>query len=253
MIDERRAALAATSHEREALVRELIHLGRYIASNVALIAGWCRASQAVLTDEQKQRTRENRLIEDIRSLFKDRLKDELHQGKVTKRRLDEVKKEADTLCREFSLLVQEDGTALIRSLDALASRILGFISRTDALFAEFERCTDKGPDCQLRLLDDLEQALVAFIADHSFMQQPRPIRLETEHQGLLLEKRKEMIEHLLSQLKRDRRERAERRSGKDRRRLNVPGGNGPERRSGKDRRKGGDRRSVPDSPSGEQQ
>jgi hypothetical protein len=242
MVDERKKTLETLKKRRAALTEELGYIARYTRDNLVKINSRCEASIVVLVDLQIARNEENRLIEDIKTRFKEDLKNLLHHGPVTRQHLEAVKKDVAMLSKEISVLLREDVYTLTRLYEAIHDHTKKIARKIDALMAEIERKKNKRFEEDGKLFAQVEQVLVSLMSDHHFELKATEIRTETAHESILFEKRKEMLDHLFELLQKERRSSNNRRAGEDRRRFNDPDYKGTKRRSGKDRRSGKSRR-----------
>jgi hypothetical protein len=88
----------------------------------------------------------------------------------------------------------------------------------------------------------IEQALVKLIRDYRFELKASEVRSESAHEDVLRKKRHDLLDGIFAQFERERRTRADRRSGKDRRKYPTAMPSPNERRTRKDRRSGKSRR-----------
>jgi hypothetical protein len=225
-----------------AVAEELKNIALYIRDNLVKIEKLCEASIDILVDFQIERKFENQLIEDIKTHFKEHLKDSLHHGPIAKQYLETVKKDVAMLSKEISTILREDVFALTGLYEAIHDHTKKITHDIDTLMAQMKSNKNKSFEDDKELLAQVEQVLVSLISECHFELTPTEIRTGTAHEDILLEKRKEMLDYLFELLHKERRSRGNRRTRRDRRRSNDPNNNGPERRSGKDRRSKKNRR-----------
>lgn len=242
MVDERKETLETLKRRWAALAEELGHIALYIRDNLVRIEKLCEASIVVLVDLQIKRKKENQLIEDIKTHFKEHLKDSLRHGPITKQYLETVKKDVAVLSKEIAVILREDVYALTRLYEAIHDHAKKIAYEIDALMAKIKSKRDKSYEDDRELFAQVERVLVSLISDYRFELKTTELRTGTTHKDILIEKRKEMLGHLFELLQKERRSRSSRRTGEDRRRPSDPTYKGPERRKGKDRRSRKDRR-----------
>jgi hypothetical protein len=236
MVDARKETLGTLKKRWIALAEELSNITLYIRDNLVKIEKLCEASIVILVDLQFKRKKEIQLIEDIKTHFKNHLKDSLHHGPITKQYLETVKKDVDILSKEISAIFREDVFALTGLYEAIHNHSRKIIHEIDTSMANVRGKNGKNYDDDRVLLEQIEQVLVSLISDYHFELTATEIRSKTTHKDILLEKRKEMLDYVFEVLHKERRSRSNRRKGEDRRRFDDPNHQGPERRSGKDRR-----------------
>lgn len=242
MVAERKKTLEALRNRWAALTEELSNIALYISDNLVKIKKLCEAAIVVLVDFQIERKKENQLIEDVKTHFKDHLKDSLHRGPITKEYLETVKKDVAALSKEIPVLLREDVYALTRLFEAIHDHTKRIAQEIDTLMAQIKSKKNSSYEDGRELFSQVGQVLVSLISDYRFELKTAEIRTETAHRNILLEKRKEALYHLLELVQKERRTHRNRRMGEDRRKSRDATYKGPERRSGKDRRSGRDRR-----------
>ncbi len=241
MVDERRRTLAMLAKRWDDRAAELSNIAKYIRDNLVKIKKLCEGSIVVLVDLQVAGREANRLVEDIKESFKEKLRDSLHYGKLTRDQLEAAKKDVAILSEEMSSLLREDVFSLTTLLEAIhdhAGRIAGEI---DGIASRIAEANHTDTDSLDTFFEEIGQSLISLMSMFRFELKSRPLSTETAHEDVLLEKRKELLDRLFGLLRTERRGRSDRRSGEDRRKFKDPGYTGPERRKGP-RRSGKSRR-----------
>jgi hypothetical protein len=195
MVEERKKTVQALNARGAALADELNNIALYIRDNLAEIEKLCESSIVVLVDIQMGRKKESELIEDIKTHFKEQLRDALHQGPVTKQYVETVKEDAALLTKQVSTLLMEDIYAMTGLYEAIHDHAKKIIRELDALTAQAadkRKNPGEGKDHFARI----ERVLVSLVKDHRFEIKAVEGRNETEQEKLLFEKRKEMLDHL---------------------------------------------------------
>jgi hypothetical protein len=238
MVDERERTIEALLRRRASLADELNYLARYIRDNLSEIAKLCGTSISILRDLKTGGQEERRLIDEIKTYFKDQLKYALHQGAITKQDLETAKKDVAALSSEVSAFLREDSDALIHLYEAIRDHIKKNVLEIDALLVKIDGKKNKDFEEFDRLFTLVELVLVSLISDYHFELDVKPSHTETAHEHILLEKRKENLNHIFEVLQKERRSRSPRRKVAERRKPRDPNYKGPERRTGKDKRTG---------------
>jgi len=242
MVDERKQALETLKKSRATLAAELVAITRYIRDNLNKIVTLCEVSLAALAEVQSSNSEENRLIQDVKTHFKEVLKDALHHGPLTKEYLETVKNDVDTLSRELSGIIREDVNTITRLYKAIDDHIKKYSAGLNELLTKIAEQKEISFDEEKKLFSQIEQQLVSLVSDHQFPVKTAAHHTDTSYADILTDKRKEMLDYLVDLLHRERRTRHERRSGQERRKFADPDYADPDRRSGKDRRSSHHRR-----------
>lgn len=200
MVDERKKTLEEFNKHWAALVEELGHLASYIRENLVKIGKLCEASIEVLVNEQIGRKKELGLIEDIKMQFKERLRESLHQGTITKEQLEAAKEDVADLSKRTADLLRADAytlTGLYEGVHEHAQKITGELDALMARISPKRMSLDEDEE----LFTRIERVLVSLITAYRFELKVEEISSETEHDKILFEKRKEMLDHLFNLLR----------------------------------------------------
>jgi methyl-accepting chemotaxis protein len=199
MIDERMQALEGLARRWTSLVEELGHIVRYIRENLSRIEKLCETSIVVLVSEQIDRKKELDLIENVKAQIKERLRESLRQGTITREQLDSAKEEVAALSKQTADFIRSDVYALTRLYEAIHEHAERIVRELDELVAQIAaKRTDFEED--KRLFAGLERVLVSLVTDFRLKMQSAEIRKETEHDAVLFENRKEVLDHLFDLL-----------------------------------------------------
>lgn len=231
LVEERRNALAELEKRRSDLAQELRSIARYIRDNLERIAQRCETAIVLLVHLQLAGKEEHRVIEDIKTRFKDELRSVLAERGVTRKDLDLAKQNVEILAREIAELLREDIYALTKLYEAIYDHVRAAVRGIDTPLPVM----DSGKD-EDELYRRMEAAILSLVTDYRFPLKPAPTRSETAYRGILLEKRSEILENLFLMLHQERRIRSDRRSGMERRKTRYDLRGAPEQRRGKDRR-----------------
>lgn len=200
LVDERKKTLETLGKHRAALVKELGHIALYLRDNLVMIEKLCEASIDALVDLHLSRKKENELIEDVKTHFKEQLRDSLRDGRVARQYVETVKKDVAQLSKEISSMLKEDIYALTRLYEAVHDHAQKTARELDTLMAKTGRGKDQGIDDDRVFFAKVEKVLVSLITEYHFELKPAIIRSETAHDNILLEKRKELLDHVFALL-----------------------------------------------------
>ena len=239
LVDERKKTLESLRGRWTVLARELNHIAVYIRNNLVKIQILSDASISILKDPQTRHDVERMVTEDVKTYFKDQLKDALHRGPVTKQYVEAVKKDVDVLLLEITDLLQKDMDTLRVLYGAVRDHTRKAVQGIDNLTVRIKNAS-LAEDREL--FEQLEQVLLSLVSGCRFGLKAAGLATTTPYKNILVEKRNAVLEYLLNLLQRERRARTDRRSNKDRRKFKEPDEKRTERRNGKDRRSGKSRR-----------
>ncbi len=200
LVDERKKTMEELARHCTSLVEELGHLAFYIRENLGKIGKLCEASIGILVSEQIARKKETGLIEDIKMHFKERLRESLHQGTITKEQLEAAKEEVADLSKRTADLLRADVytlTGLYEGVHDHAKKITNELDALTARIAPKRMSLDEDKELFARI----EQVLVSLITAYRFELKAEGIGNETEHDKILFEKRKKMLDHLFNLLR----------------------------------------------------
>ncbi|HEY6010362.1 MAG TPA: hypothetical protein VIX18_02745 [Nitrospirota bacterium] len=234
MIEERNRAIATLTRARTAIPGELVNIAGYIRDNLAMIRAHCEASIMLLVDLHISRKKEEQLVEDLKTHFKEHLRDSLQLGPVTRQYAETVKQDVSVLSKELSDIVRADIYSVTQLFEAIHDRAKLITGQIESLLSS-RRGGAAGVGDQT-IFAKIEQVLVTLVSECRFDFEPAVVRSDTAHEQLLGEKRKELLDHVFDLLQKERRQRMDRRSGEDRRQAPAPEHAGGEQRSGRDRR-----------------
>jgi hypothetical protein len=201
MIEERKRALDARKKLWLALAEELSQIIVYISDNLAKIVKLSEESIVILVSDQISRKKEGDLIEDIKTQFKERLRESLHQGTITKAQLEAAKEEVAGLSKQTADLMRADVYTLTGLYEAIHEYTGSASRHLDIMMREIESKRHASFDKDLELYAQVEKALVLLTCGCRFEIKTTDIGTETEHDQILVEKRKEMLNHLFDLLR----------------------------------------------------
>jgi len=197
MIDERRKTQESQNKRWLELTDELGHIVEYVAANLARIAKLCEASIGLLVTEQVDRKKETALIEDIKTEFKERLRDSLHAGGITADQLEAAKEQVADLSKQTANILRSDIFALTQLYEAIYEHTRNIVTELAAVTGEITRNNHKNFDDDLLHCRRLEAILVSLVSSRRFTVRADEIEPGLKNIDLLVQKRKEIIDHLL--------------------------------------------------------
>ncbi len=201
MIEERKRDLDARRKLWFSLAEELNQIIAYIRDNLAKIVKLSEESIGILVSDQISRKKEVDLIEDIKAQFKERLRESLHQGTITKAQLDTAKEEVAGLSKRTADLMRADVYTLTELYETIHEYSESASHHLDLMMSEIESKRHASFDEDRELYSQIEKTLVLLTSGCRFEVKSTDVAAETEHDRILLEKRKEMLDHLFDLLR----------------------------------------------------
>lgn len=204
LIDQRNADLEALKDRWPRLDDELYNIAVYIRDNLVRIQRLCESSITVLVGLQIGGEKTGQLIEDIKTHFKEQVREYLQLGPVTKQYVESLKEDVAKLSKQLSRQVLEDIYAVTRIYEALHDHTQKIAGQLDAQIRQVKAKQHKSIEEDRDLFGRIEQTLVSLVSDyHLDTAVPKEDRSGDKHDKLLLEKRKEMLDHLFDLLKKE--------------------------------------------------
>jgi hypothetical protein len=237
MAGERKQAIADLTRQREELAGELGNIAQYIRENLVRIERVCEASIVILVGFQVTKNREKQIIAALKEQFRGQLVDARQQGPVTKKELENAKRDFEALSRAVTDLIRDDVYTLTSLYEAIYEHVQRYAGAIESLLAKNRSGLD-----DLAISTELEGVLEALVRDFRFELKAVAVYRETAYENVLREKRHEMLDHLFKLLDQDRRTRQDRRAHGDLRRYPSPTSLASERRAAKERRSARGRR-----------
>ncbi len=200
MIDERKQIIDREKGRWLDLAGEMSYIMSYISENLGKIEKLCEQSIGVLVNEQLDRKKEGLLIEDIKYHFKERLRESLHKGTIRKEDLETAKEAVAELSKRTADLVRSDIYALTQLYETVHTHAKNIMRELAAAADQIAKARHAGYEGDLELYIRTGKILVALVSDCRFNIQAEEISVTTEQDALLVEKRKEMFDHLVDLL-----------------------------------------------------
>jgi methyl-accepting chemotaxis protein len=202
MVDERKKALDALKKQWLALTAELSSILEYVRDNLARVDKLCDLSGTVLINERNNGKKEHELIEDIKTHYKERLREFLHHGSITKEQMEAAKEEVAAITKRLSDGVREDMQSLAGVYEAVRTHIQKSYRDLDGAAKAIERKSHVSIDEDVTLYAQVAGHVLLLLSDLHVELKPIDIGAGTEQDVLLFDKRREMLAYLLDQLQR---------------------------------------------------
>lgn len=236
MIEERWNILTMLDARWSALTGEIRHIVDHVRENLLRIETLCRKSIVVLVEIGLGKKKENELIEEIREQFLKELKSTTGVRRLTDGDLEKAREICNRLAKKLSEMIRDDQYSLSRLYEVVHDRAKAIVAELDGLLGELARLKTDQRRESLLLYQKIGQVLISLIVDFPAELRPSKVDLGATRNAHLMEKRRDMIDHLLGQAGLERRERSDRRARQVRRKTKDPHYSGPERRVNTERR-----------------
>ncbi len=199
LIDERKKHLEIQKTQWPALRAELGRVAGYLRDNVRAVQKKAEASIATLVDLQVGKKAEQQLIEDIKTHFKDQIRDYLQHGPVTKEYLDSTKEVVARLSKQISLQMLEDIFAMTGLYEAIHDHVRASADRLEPLMRQVAAGTAADLEQDRETFGRIEQELVGLVSAFPLeLKPPHEKATDTEHGSILREKRRDMLDRLFA-------------------------------------------------------
>src|SRR5574341_170306 len=172
-----------------------------LRDNLVAVQKLCETSITILVGLQVGRKEEARIIEDIKAHFRDQVRDSLQLGAVTKEYIEQLKETVARLSKQMSLLLLEDSYSLTGLYEALHGHARDFSGKLDGLIAEAGRSKHGNIEEDKELYGRIAQTLTALVSTCRLeVKAADASHRDGSQERILIEKRKEMLDHLFSLL-----------------------------------------------------
>jgi len=236
LVEGRKEVLASLKRQWHTLVRENIHIALYIRDSLIKISRLCQTALALLAEKQGMRSVQLQLVADITEHFREQLKISHREGPVSKQHLEAMRQDADTIIKETTTLLLDSVSVLAKLYRTLEEHTRAFASKINDLVGNLNEDKSRNIELDRLLFTQIEQVLVPLLSQYHFELTKTEMLTKTGHKNFFLATRLNVLDYVFNMLNQDRRSRSDRRSGMERRKQKVSGNERAEARSGKDRR-----------------
>jgi hypothetical protein len=236
MIEERKKMIAGMEVQRTQVSAELRSIAWYVQDNLVAMEMLCRKAIVMLVEIGLEKQKEGELIEAIRKQFKKELSASIGVRQLTTDAAAKAKQVVDRLAHKLSRLIRDDVYHLSQLYEVIHDRMQVVAKELGGLLASAASVQGNRGQDSIELFQRVGEVLVSLITDYPRELKPHKATVDTTTNALVLEKRREMVDHLLEQVGIERRRRSDRRTTQDRRKRQDPTYQGPERRVLRDRR-----------------
>ncbi len=249
MIREREKIIMRLKKQWTVLAAELHRIALYVSDNLMRVERLCDKAVVHLAELGIGKHREQQLLADIKTRFKERIKSAMSRGLVTRQDLENTKREFDAVSLEMIVLIREDIDVLTESYEDLRDHIRKTVNDITNLLSPVERKKSETILESTGRYERIGHLLSSLLTDYPSEPRPSLIHESAAYDDIIQRKREEMVYSLLEQIRQERRcATVDRRSLKERRKSMETSYGGPERRSGEDRRSGKSRRKSGNVP-----
>ena len=237
MVDERKKLMEKHRTRWGDMTMELLDIALYVLENLMKIDRLCGRAAGFLREHDLPARKEKLLVEDIKALMKNQLRDALGYRTVTTEDVARAKHEVVVLSRELHEGIKNDVARMMALYGAVREHVKRIAEELDGLLGEFRGNQIEMDAGQVLQFRRIEQVLVTLVSGYPGELDPTGDRPGGARNFIVEDKRQEMVAYLLTEVQRAPGSRIERRSKKERRKGQDQNFTGPERRAGKERRK----------------
>jgi hypothetical protein len=196
MVQERRQIIEEQKKRWLLLTGELSNILGYVTENLRRIEKLCEQSISLLVGEQVDGKKEQALIEDIKTEFKERLRDSLHQGTITKEQLEAAKEAVSGLSARTADVIRSDIYTMTQVYERIHEHVRGVLGELAAVAAGISAGSHSDFEADLALYRRAEAILITLVTGIRLEVKTADIEIASEADRMVVEKRKAMFEHL---------------------------------------------------------
>ncbi|MEK6743345.1 MAG: hypothetical protein AABZ15_07045 [Nitrospirota bacterium] len=197
MIKQRRKDLEVLSKRRRRIAGELYHIAVYVRDNIVLVQRLCEGAVARLAELQVGGKKTGQMIEDLKEQFKAQVREHRQMGSITPEYLESVKAEVAQLSQRLAKSVLEDIYFVTRIYEGFYEHTRNCAGRLEDLLGWADRVRKKDGSDEDLLFSRIEEVLVSLISEFRVNAKPAdPPGGSGQHEELLLEKRRELLDHI---------------------------------------------------------
>ena len=197
-IDKRNEDIEGLEKIRIDLTMELKSIALYVRDNLVSIQKLCESSIATLFNVPLANKMVNDMIEDIKDQFKGELREQMLLGPVS---MEEAQKKKDDFLlhsKELSRLMLQDRQSLRILYEQIRDHVRKYAIKFDAPARQIEAKKGAHIEEEREILGNIEEDLISLISDYRFVvKKTGQISHKDEHEGLMMEKRKEIMFRLI--------------------------------------------------------
>jgi len=202
MIKQRRRDLEVLTKRRRMIAGELYHIAVYVRNNIEMVQRLCEGAIAHLAKLQVGGEKTDQMIGDLKEQFKAQVREYRQMGFITPEYLESVKTEVAELSQQLSQCVLEDIYFMTRIYEGFYDHAKNGAWRLGDLLGWADRVRKKDGNDEDALFARIEEVLVAIISGFKVDAKPGGCSgTPGQHEDLLLEKRRELLDHIFSLLR----------------------------------------------------
>jgi hypothetical protein len=185
----------------------LYHIAVYIRDNVVMVQRLCEGAIARLAELQVGGKKTGQMIEDLKEQFKAQVRERRQLGSITPEYLESVKAEVAQLSQRLAQSVLEDLYFVTRIYEGFYEHAKNGAGRLEDPLGWADRVRKKDGNDEDQLFARIEQVLVSLISEFRIDVEPAGGPGGSgRHEELLLEKRRELLNHIFLLLREKRKD-----------------------------------------------
>jgi len=202
MIDQRRKDLEILTKRRRMIAGELYHIAVYVRDNIVKVQQLCESAIGRLAKIQVGGEKTGQMIEDLKEEFKAQVREHRQIGSLTPEYLESVKAEVAQLSQRLARSVLEDIYFVTGIYEGFYEHAKSSAERLGDLLGWADRVRKKDGNDEDLLFTRIEEVLAALISGFRIDAHPAGQQVSAErHEDLVLEKRRELLDHIFLELK----------------------------------------------------
>lgn len=202
LVEQRNRDLDGLRKRWPLLVKELCDISLYIKDGLAKIAALCEAAITTLVSLQVKGQKKDELVEDLKRHYRDRVRDDLQVGPVTKEYLAQLQGEVAELSQQLSSGVLQDFYSMTELYEQIHDHVKQNGERIEKLISRIAAGKRQDLEADKRLIRELNGVIAGLVSQLPFQNGGSGAAEPAEQQEkILFEKRREMVDHVFDVLK----------------------------------------------------
>ena len=191
LVEQRNRDLDGLRKRWPLLVKELNDISLYIRDGLAKITNLCEAAITTLVSLQVKGEKKDELVEDLKRHYRDRVRDDLQVGPVTKEYLAQLQGEVAALSQQLSSGVLQDFYFMTELYEQIHEHVNSRIAAGKRQDLEADK----------RMIRELNGVIAALVSPLPFESGRATAEPAEQQEKILFEKRREMVDHVFDVLK----------------------------------------------------
>ncbi|OGW28320.1 MAG: hypothetical protein A2X56_02760 [Nitrospirae bacterium GWC2_57_13] len=201
LVEQRNRDLDGLRKRWPLLVKELNDISLYIRDGLAKITNLCEAAITTLVSLQVKGEKKDELVEDLKRHYRDRVRDDLQVGPVTKEYLAQLQGEVAALSQQLSSGVLQDFYFMTELYEQIHEHVNQSSARIEKLNSRIAAGKRQDLEADKRMIRELNGVIAALVSPLPFESGGGTAEPAEQQEKILFEKRREMVDHVFDVLK----------------------------------------------------